>query len=374
MLLLLLSFSIAFIVSFYMIPRILMISIRKHLVDEPNARKVHTCSSSRLGGVAFLPGVAFAMCITISLSVLFNKPFPLISVQFLMCCAAGVMMYLVGLGDDIAGVRYRIKFVFQILAATLVVVSGAWVNNFYGVFGIHEIPKWLGWPLTAFFLIYIINAYNLIDGIDGLASGLSMIILLLYGILFVHFNSMLYAMLAFTTLGVLLPFFCFNVFGIAKKRYKIFMGDTGSLTIGLIIGFLAIQLLQDNGKTPAPTVYTLVATFSVLIVPCFDLVRVMLHRFRKGKPLFLPDKNHIHHEFIALGFSQRNTLYIILAIAYLFVGFNMLLCRLTHSLLAILLIDIFIWTILHIVLTAKIENKKSIHSTKTKTADEKKRI
>lgn len=237
------SFFISLLATAYLIPKILLISIRKHLIDQPNARKVHTCVSSRLGGVAFFPAIFFAIGVTVSVFSRFdtNVMENFMTASFIMVMCACVLLYLIGIADDVVGVSWRIKFVFQIMAAGLVTLSGTWVNNLYGICGIWEISAWVGVPLTIFLIVFVINAVNLIDGIDGLASGLSCVALLFLGILFLYEGKETSSLLAFTTLGALIPFFYYNVFGIAKKRYKIFMGDTGALVIGLILSILTVK-------------------------------------------------------------------------------------------------------------------------------------
>lgn len=187
------------------------------------------------------------------------------------------------------GSKLAIKFVFQIIAAGLITLSGTWVNNLYGICGVWEISALVGVPLTIFLIVFVINAVNLIDGIDGLASGLSCVALLFLGVLFLYEGKETSSLLAFTTLGALIPFFYYNVFGIAKKRYKIFMGDTGALVIGLILSILAVKFACLIKKEGVELTYPfIVVAFSVLLVPGFDVIRVVLHRYRAGNLLFLP--------------------------------------------------------------------------------------
>jgi UDP-N-acetylmuramyl pentapeptide phosphotransferase/UDP-N-acetylglucosamine-1-phosphate transferase len=148
---------------------------------------------------------------------------------------------LTGITDDLIGVRYRQKFVIQILCACFFSIAELWINDLYGLLGIYAIPNWIGIPFTILTIVFITNAINLIDGIDGLASGLSSVALLVFGLLFIEKGLWMYSMLAFSTLGVLVPFFYYNVFGNAERARKIFMGDTGSLTLGYILSFLAIK-------------------------------------------------------------------------------------------------------------------------------------
>lgn len=354
------SFFISLLATAYLIPKILLISIRKHLIDQPNARKVHTCVSSRLGGVAFFPAIFFAIGVTVSVFSRFdtNVMENFMTASFIMVMCACVLLYLIGIADDVVGVSWRIKFVFQIMAAGLVTLSGTWVNNLYGICGIWEISAWVGVPLTIFLIVFVINAVNLIDGIDGLASGLSCVALLFLGILFLYEGKETSSLLAFTTLGALIPFFYYNVFGIAKKRYKIFMGDTGALVIGLILSILTVKFACLVRKEGVEMAYPfIVVSFSVLLVPGFDVIRVVLHRYRMGQPLFLPDKNHIHHKFLALGCSHRKAMFTILALALLFIILNMALC-LYININVLIMLDVVLWTALHVWLTSKIKKKR----------------
>ncbi len=354
------SFFISLLATAYLIPKILLISIRKHLIDQPNARKVHTCISSRLGGVAFFPAIFFAIGVTVSVFSRFdaNVMEHFMTAGFIMVMCACILLYLIGIADDVVGVSWRIKFVFQIIAAGLITLSGTWVNNLYGICGVWEIPAWVGVPLTIFLIVFVINAVNLIDGIDGLASGLSCVALLFLGVLFLYEGKETSSLLAFTTLGALIPFFYYNVFGIAKKRYKIFMGDTGALVIGLILSILAVKFACLIKKEGVELTYPfIVVAFSVLLVPGFDVIRVVLHRYRAGKPLFLPDKNHIHHKFLALGCSHRKAMFTILVLASSFIILNMTLCMYININVLIVL-DVVLWTALHLWLTAKIKKKR----------------
>lgn len=354
------SFFISLLATAYLIPKILLISIRKHLIDQPNARKVHTCVSSRLGGVAFFPAIFFAIGVTVSVFSRFdtNVMENFMTASFIMVMCACVLLYLIGIADDVVGVSWRIKFVFQIMAAGLVTLSGTWVNNLYGICGIWEISAWVGVPLTIFLIVFVINAVNLIDGIDGLASGLSCVALLFLGILFLYEGKETSSLLAFTTLGALIPFFYYNVFGIAKKRYKIFMGDTGALVIGLILSILTVKFACLVRKEGVEMAYPfIVVSFSVLLVPGFDVIRVVLHRYRMGQLLFLPDKNHIHHKFLALGCSHRKAMFTILALASLFIILNMALC-LYININVLIMLDVVLWTALHVWLTSKIKKKR----------------
>ena len=256
---LLLSFFISLGFSIFIIPRILLISFKKHLFDMPDERKVHKGIIPRLGGVSFFPAVIFTLSLMIGLNRIYGEElFPsIIGVSDTSVLSFGLssllLLYLTGITDDLIGVRYRQKFIVQIFCAILLVSSGLWINNLYGIFGIYELPPVVGLPFTVF------------------------------TILFIYQREWLYAALAIVTLGTIIPFFYYNVFGNPNRGRKIFMGDTGSLTIGFILSILAIRFSMYDNAVLHRVPDAIVVAFSLLITPVFDVVRVILHRARFGK-------------------------------------------------------------------------------------------
>mgnify|MGYP002656951046 FL=1 len=215
---------ISFVISVYIakliIPRILLISFRKKLFDIPDERKLHKRAIPRLGGVSFFPTILFSCSAVLVIRSLTGYGISVLSAtyilpEFLVLICGMVLLYLTGIADDLVGVRYRQKFVVQIICAVLFPMVGLWINDFYGLFGIDCVPAWLGISFTILTVVFITNAINLIDGIDGLASGLSSVSLLVFGFLFIEKGLWIYGMLAFSTFGVLIPFFYYNVFGSA---------------------------------------------------------------------------------------------------------------------------------------------------------------
>lgn len=356
------AFITAVILGRIIIPNILVISMRKRLFDEPDARKIHKRPIPRLGGVTFFPVIVFTLC-TFTAIHLFKGHFvyniiTLNTAREMLFLISGLtLLYIVGIADDLVGVRYRKKFVVQIISAAMFPIAGLYINSFYGLFGINEIDPIIGIPFTMLLVVFITNAINLIDGIDGLASGLSMVALVVFGVIFVHFQSWLYALLAFVSIGVIIPFFSYNVFGNADRGRKIFMGDTGSLTLGYILSFFVIRFCmhEPNSMMQVQGSPVLIA-FSVLMVPCLDVVRVVLRRARNRKPLFLPDKTHIHHKFLAMGFSPRRALITIQIMSACFCAFTMGALDFMNN-TVIFIIDIATWTLLNVWFD-KIINKK----------------
>ena len=353
-------FTLGWCMSASVLPKISLVSIRKRLFDRVDSRKIHTGPIPRLGGIAFFPCISVAVSLVIVFHNLYSGVNLLdmdLTTRLLALFSSLFLLYLMGMMDDLIGVRYRSKFVVQIMCGVLLVFSGIYFDTFYGLFGIYEIPTWIGKPFTVFITVFILNAVNLIDGIDGLASGLSIIAFLAFGCMFARLEWWLYALISFTALGVLIPFFYFNVFGQVKRGRKIFMGDTGSLTIGLLLATLAVRLSMTDSEKETVIPGAIVIAFSFLIVPMLDVVRVVLHRVRNGKNPFMPDRNHIHHKFMALGMSQRKAMVFILSIASFFALTNVFAIH--HiPVTALFLTDVVVWTLFHISITAKI-NKRS---------------
>lgn len=346
------------------IPKILIISLRKGLFDVPDGRKVHKRPIPRLGGVTFFPVILFVICILTMYRVISgqlpNGEFTHnITTEMLSLFAGLTLLYIIGIGDDLVGIRYRNKFKIQILAAVLFPIAGLYINNFYGFLGIHELTPYIGIPLTMLLVIFITNAINLIDGIDGLASSICIVALSTFGILFAQSHLWLYAQTALVCVGVLIPFFIYNVFGNAERGRKIFMGDTGSLTLGYILSFLVVKYcmhvesdsLQCEG---AP----IIIAFCILLVPCLDVIRVVMGRVRRGKSPFLPDKTHIHHKFMDMGFTPRASLVLIQCISIPLIIINIVLNHNLVDVNLIFLLDIAVWTVLNIWFTKVIKEKQ----------------
>lgn len=352
----------AVIFSGIIIPKILLISFRKKLFDVPDARKIHHSSVPRLGGIAFKPVILFSVCLALGIDIITGNGTQLKEmfvagllpeILFLYC--AVLTLYLVGIADDLIGVKYRAKFVVQIICAIMLICGGVWVNNLDGILGVHEIPKYIGYPLTVLLVVFISNAINLIDGIDGLASGLSSVAIFIYGSAFIVHHQYLHAMIAFATWGVLIPFFYYNVFGNAEKEKKIFMGDTGSLTIGILLSYLSIKLITSGSIPNGEAGKVMVTAFAPLIIPCFDVVRVFIHRLRKKQNPFMPDKSHIHHKLLAIGMQQRPAMISIVTISAIFSILNIYFSKYI-DINILLVADIVIWTLMNMWLTRKIHS------------------
>lgn len=364
--LLFIGFFLSLMMGFIIIPRILVISHRKRLYDMPNERKVHTNPIPRLGGFAFLPAVqlSFLSCLGTFLylnqfdSSILQIVHLDVVYQFLFLFVGIILLYLVGAYDDIVGTSYKYKFLVQIIAALIIVLSGSCFTSLGGVCGIYTLPKFIGIPFTILLMVFITNSINLIDGIDGLSSGLCAISLGFMSYIFYEKSDYIYALLSFCTLGILVPFWYYNVFGNAKHCTKIFMGDAGSLTLGYVLSYLLIHMCKEHQLTEDSFNPYLVVAFSLVLVPCLDVIRVFLIRIRHKKNPFLPDKNHIHHKFLRLGLSVRRTLISILFVSILFNLLNIFMVLLSVDITLIIIIDIILWCVLHVVLNYNIAQRK----------------
>ena len=268
-----------------------------------------------------------------------------------------IMIYAIGIIDDLIGLGAGTKFTVQILAACLMPISKLYINNFYGLFGIYEIPFWIGAPLTVFIIVFITNAINLIDGIDGLAASLSLIALGGFLLCFMREGVWTYGILIAGLMGVLIPYLYFNIWGEESKNRKIFMGDSGSLTLGFILGFLFVKFTMDNPYVMPFRKDSLLLSYTLLIVPCFDVVRVVFKRLRERKPIFQADKNHIHHKLLRAGCNQRQALITILLLALSFVLLNNILDYFLPTTF-IVLIDVIVYIAFHLVINSFIRDGK----------------
>lgn len=359
------GFLIAAFMGQIIIPRILLISLRKRLFDIPDERKVHTHPVPRLGGVTFYPTILFVLCVILAYRVIFQHlPNPLftptMASEMLLLIAGLTLLYIIGIGDDLVGVRYKKKFVIQIISASLFPAAGLYINNFYGVLGIYGLSPFIGIPLTILLVVFITNAINLIDGIDGLASSICVVALGVFGLIFASDELWIYSLLAFACVGVLFPFFIYNVFGNAERGKKIFMGDTGSLTLGYILSFLTIKYCMYMGVKDIPGYSgVIVIAFSILLIPSLDVIRVVIGRIQRHKSPFLPDKTHIHHKFMAMGFSPRNSLVLIQIISLAFITFAALMVyHFKVNINIIFGIEVICWTILNIWFSKIIQQKE----------------
>ncbi len=311
-------------VTFWIMPLLLKFCRAKGYYDFPNGRKVHHCAVPRVGGLVFMP----AMLVGLAVALFFYAEDGLegvlsLRVSSVMVTVGAFLVYIIGTVDDMVGMKANHKFMVQLVAALLMPFCGLFINNFYGMFGLYELPLWFGYPFTVFVILLIVNSINLIDGIDGLASGLCICILVAFVYLYLRMDiTMIYAIGISALLGSLAAFFCFNMWGNAEKGTKTFMGDSGSLFLGYALAYLSTKYATYNPSVQPYNESALLVSYTLLIVPTFDAIRVSLFRLYRRRPVFGADKTHIHHVVMEAGFTMHQTWLVIMALFFYFCILN----------------------------------------------------
>ncbi|MEP6614575.1 MAG: MraY family glycosyltransferase [Mucilaginibacter sp.] len=333
--------AVSLLITSFAIPSILHVARFRHLYDDlGHFRKEHDHGIPRLGGVAIFVGFT----ITSLLFCMTDKSLP---INYLL--TACIILFAMGIKDDLSGVNSNTKFIIQfIVCAILVILGNIRLTSMYGVFGIYEMPYVVSAGLSILIILLIVNAFNLIDGIDGLAATTGIIANGAFAILFIYVKQYELAAVSFAMAGSILGFLRFNI-----TPAKIFMGDTGSLLIGLISAVMALKFIEVNMLAPAsakmPTVYEAPAlAVAILIGPIFDTIRVFVVRIANGGSPFVADRNHIHHRMLKLGLSHLQTTLILTATNILTIFMVLLLKGYGNTILITLIVSMsmaFNWLI-----------------------------
>lgn len=312
--LLFLTTFVSMLMTFWVYFKILAIAKAKNIVDNPDARKLQKRPVPVMGGISVFFGVIcgtlFASCICDCVVIL-----PII-------LAMSMMLY-VGAIDDIINLTPRNRFIIEILAVLGIIFSdGACIDSLHGLWGIEDFSWWIGIPLTVFAGVGIINAMNMIDGVNGLSSGLCISFSIMFGIAMVKGHDYPNAMLAFMYAGALVPFLIHNVLG---KTSKMFIGDAGTMTMGILMTWYVIQMLRSDHTeqwsryVDRPQLSLVALTLAILAVPVGDTIRVMFQRILKGHSPFKADKTHLHHMLLNYSGSHSLTSLMEIAIAIVIV-------------------------------------------------------
>lgn len=304
----------AFFVALFAIPSIIQVAHKKQLLDIPSNRRIHQIDTPRLGGLAIFAGF-------ISSLMLFGD----INVSIQKLIASTIIIFFIGLKDDMVSVSAFKKFFMQILATSILVFLGDLrIDNFQGVLGIGELPEGISYFFTLIVVIGITNAFNLIDGLDGLAGSLTTVVCIIYSTIFLLYGNGKYdaeVLMSFCLIGSVLAFLRYNIY-----KAEIFMGDTGSLICGFIISFLSIKLISVEHPINLDSSLPILA-MAPIIIPISDTIRVFVIRLFNGVSPFSPDNNHLHHRLSKLGLKP-------LIIVLLYCGytiFNVVLCLLLNA-------------------------------------------
>lgn len=341
----LLSLLWAFLIVVFAIPSIINVAHNKKLLDQPNRRTLHAELTPRLGGLAIFAGFLSALTIFGDLSHGVRET-----------VAGSIILFFIGLKDDIVSVSAFKKFFVQVLSAGIVMfLADIRISSLYGVFGIYDLTPGISYMLTFIIIIGITNAVNLIDGVDGLAGSIVSLICVFFGLSFFVFGGpefKTYSTVAFALLGSMIGFLRYN-FG----RAIIFMGDTGSLLAGFIIAVLGIKFVEMNTYSYSPAL-----ALAVLYIPILDTLRVFVLRILAGISPFTPDKNHLHHRFVDLGFNHKWTVFILLLINGLAIALVLVFKGLANNNLVLILIfySLFVVAGIEILYRRRISNSAQV--------------
>ena len=321
----------AFLIVLFSIPSVIYTSLKYHLFDHNDLhRKNHKRNISRLGGLAIVGSF------TISI-LLFSALINFKEANFLIVSC--IILTALGLKDDVHGTNTSTKFILQLVVAIILVFFGSFrLTSLYGVLNIGDMNMLWGGVFSVILIIFLNNAFNLIDGIDGLAATIGIIATFTFGVLFAFMGAMPYAFIAFALVGAIAGFLKFNWY-----PAKIFMGDTGALITGLICAALAIKFIELNKftNTFTPKYFSAPAiAVSILIVPIFDSLRVFCIRILTGKSPFKGDRNHIHHRLERLGLKPNQIVWLTAGLNVAIIGCTILLQNLGNFLLIFLLIGV----------------------------------
>ncbi|MBQ2784054.1 MAG: undecaprenyl/decaprenyl-phosphate alpha-N-acetylglucosaminyl 1-phosphate transferase [Alistipes sp.] len=296
----LLAFFAALIAVVWIHPRLVKIAHMKNIVDNPNARKLQQAPVPVLGGVAVFFGIVLGIVLTSGYTD---------CMSLMTIIAAMLIMLYTGTMDDIMGLSARLRLLLEIgVVGLLIFTNDMAIDNFHGLWGLFQIPMAVAVPVTIFAAVGIINAVNLIDGVNGLSSGFCIMASTMFGGFFYLTGNTPMLILAVVSVGSLLPFFFHNVFG---KTSKMFIGDGGALVMGIVMSTFVVNTLSNSSVIPEETIpesFGLVPfTLAIMSIPVFDTLRVMTARMMRGVSPFHPDKTHLHHLFVGLGFSHAGT-------------------------------------------------------------------
>lgn len=287
----LLCFITAFVVTLITIPPIISLIKKYKLYDMPDARKEHAAPIPTMGGIAIIAGMMTALFMWFP----FTNSIALVAFFFSI-----TILFAMGIMDDMKDLSAKYKFLVQACLAILIAISGIRITSFEGLFGIHELPLMAQYTFTFLAIVGITNAFNLIDGIDGLAGGLGFMSLVTVGLFLTMSGDINTALIAFALAGGIFAFMYFNL-----NPAKIFMGDTGSLVLGFVVAVLCIRLMEVNVISPNPVLpHAPVFVLGIVLIPVFDTLRVFITRIWKGNSPFVADKTHIHHLLTSQGFSH----------------------------------------------------------------------
>ncbi len=302
--------SISFLISVLFFPVFIKLLKQWKILDSPGQHKIHFSFIPSMGGISILLGVVLTLLMSLPFQEWIKLKYFFISIG---------LMFLIGLRDDILALNPKQKLISQFLPVFIIVfLDGNVLTSFYGITNGSPFSPVFSWAITIVTFIIVTNAYNLIDGVDGLAGTVGLICLLVFGYWFYSVGNASVSLICFCFAGSVIAFLFFN-----WQPSRIFMGDTGALMIGFLLSYLAIRFINENYNLPITHEARFNASIGtavcVMIIPIFDTLRVIILRMRKMQSPFRADKNHLHHQFLNIGFSHARTVFMLAGINILFV-------------------------------------------------------
>lgn len=329
------AFLSSFFITIISIPKIIRISHKKGLMDSPGERSSHITKVPTLGGVALYFGIV------VSTSIFATG----LGSNYAFFLSAITILFFVGLMDDLLVVAPDKKLYAQLISTTFIIFgSGITINSLHGLFGIYELNYWVGVFLTYIIFIVLINAYNLVDGIDGLSSGVGIVISASFIFIFYRIYDYSIGILAVSVLAVLLGFLKYNL----SKSERIFMGDTGSMVIGFILTFMVIRFLYISGLPNYQLFTAPVLLLYIFCIPVIDTFSVFCIRIANKKNPLSADKNHLHHQILNLGYNhfKATLILVIVNLIFIAIGYNFRYLEINQLFYIFLILSIsFVFTI-----------------------------
>jgi len=361
-------FLISIVLGTYALPRMRLTSMSNPINYEMSVIGQKSSGRwSQIGGVALLPLLLVSFCMTLALPRLLGYDgladrVELSTMRILQIIAGLALMYIVGVKDDLHGTSTKNLFIGMLLSASMFPASGLWINDLHGLFWVHQLPMWVGMPLTVLVAMYLMEVFKLMDGIDGLESGIAVIAL----VLFASFCSVsgfgIGGIVSSAAIGLILPYWMMKVW--CKSSKKTVLGSTGSYMIGYIIAYLTIGMTRQGGREGLPE-GMLVICLSVVMIPALDIMRVLLSRVNDSRALLTADKNQLNHKLIRTGMSRNWVIVSLLLMTLSIVGLTTALVLFNLNPTYILAIDLALYVAMHYALNyfiLKAENKAFFRS------------
>ena len=301
-----------------------------------------------IGGIAVFPILLFSLCISLGLPKWFgfdslsSSEVERSGLRIMQVVAGAALLYIVGLKNDLHGTSSKVKLITLFFVSCMFPVSNLWIKDLQGVFEIHDLPMWLGMPLTVFVVMYLTETIALFDDIDGLGAGLSTIMTTLLMVFCIIYEFTLGSIVSSAMLGVVLTYSMLKMFN--SKWKKTLMGHSGSYVLGYVLSYLTLSVTQQSGHSMPEGM--LMVALGVTMVPMLDILRVLRQRVREGRAMLTPDRNQMQHRFIRMGIAPSLTPVCIISILFVFASINTYWVVVQHNLTILFIIDATLWCLM----------------------------